>query len=118
MSKFENAIDHHIASMPAPAFKWRDREGIFHAIDKMETRHLFYTLCMIWNHSMPEEAATHEYKRYSFSAFYTPAYMEQAIKSIMPELFKRKDLQAGQLKTLEGMAAYALKNRIRLTQGE
>lgn len=36
-------------------FKWRTAEGEWIAPEKMETRHLFYTLRMIWNHSVPAE---------------------------------------------------------------
>lgn len=78
--------------LPAEAFRWRDRFGTFHPIDKMETRHLFHTLSMIWNHTMPDDAKTHDHRRYHFSLFYTVDYMRRAIFAIVPELETRPNL--------------------------
>ena len=73
-------------------FMWRDRNGKFHAPGQMETRHLFYTLRMIWNHSAPKELQIAPFKKYSFSPFYTPEYIIRAVKELSKELGKRKDI--------------------------
>lgn len=73
-------------------FKWRDRHGVYHAVSKMETRHLFFTLRMIWNNTMPATCRLPG-NLYSFGPVYTRAYMLQAIRSITRELAKRADMQ-------------------------
>lgn len=79
-------------TLPCEAFKWRDKKGVFHTPKSMETRHLFYTLRMIWNHSMLDTMRIEPYTRYTFNSFYTPAYMKEAIQHVGTELFKRNDL--------------------------
>jgi len=82
------------ATVPAELFAWRDSRGVFHAIDQMETRHLFYTLRMIWNHSVPEYAETRSpHQRYRFGRWYTPERMGEAVRWMMPELRERTDLE-------------------------
>ena len=78
---------------PARGFKWRDRHGEMHAPQDMETRHLFYTLRMIWNHTMPE-AARLPGNLYALSPQYTQAYMLEAIRALGNELANRDDLTA------------------------
>lgn len=86
------------------AWEWRDKDGYFHEVSVMETSHLFFTLRMIWNHSMPEEVKLKPYKHYSFTAFYTKEYMKEAIFNIGAELFKRTDLSQSQMTELQYMA--------------
>jgi len=73
-------------------FEWRDQKGVFHKVEDMETRHLYYTLRMIWNHSVPEEMKLKPYKRYQFDCFYTPQYIAIAVRKMMRELIKRTDI--------------------------
>jgi hypothetical protein len=72
-------------------FAWRDRTGQLHLVKRMETRHLFYTLRMIWNHTMPASARLPG-NLYSFGPTYTRQYMIDAISAIVPELAQRKDM--------------------------
>ena len=74
-------------------FQWLDQYGQRHYPKNMETRHLFYTLRMIWNHSAPEELKLKPYIKHTFSTFYTPEYMRNAIKALMAELSKRDDTE-------------------------
>jgi len=37
------------------AFTWKTQDGELLSPPEMKTTHLFYSLRMIWNHSMPEE---------------------------------------------------------------
>lgn len=85
-------------------FKWRDRKGNFHYPKGMKTRHLFFTLRMIWNHTMPLKFMP--FKMYYFSDFYTPAYFAKAIYHLTVELMKRHDLEPIQVKTIELMIDY------------
>jgi len=91
-----------------PAFRWRDRDGGFHDPSGMETRHLFHTVSMIWNHVMPPEAATHDFQRYSFSPFYTEDYMRSAVRAMLPELLGRDDLTAAWRHRIDFMRGWML----------
>lgn len=74
-------------------FLWRTRAGEDLRVNEMETRHLFYTLKMIWNHSAPEEFKIKPYKKYIFSDFYTNEYILKAVKAMIYELRKREDIE-------------------------
>ena len=76
----------------AADWRWRDRSGEFHRPAHMETRHLYFTVRMIWNHTMPEQYRFKGYKRYKFRSFYTEAYMVEAVYALSKELFQRDDL--------------------------
>jgi hypothetical protein len=77
----------------AQRFKWRDQHGGFTDPASMETRHLFYTLRMIWNHTMPLSARIEPFKRYKFGPFYTEEYLKGAIKHLSTELGTRRDMR-------------------------
>lgn len=73
-------------------FLWKDSKERFHDPKKMRTKHLFFTLRMIWNHSMPEQMKLRPYMEYTFSEYYTVEYIITAISVIGKELLSRKDL--------------------------
>lgn len=79
-------------NLPGSLFRWRSAGGDFHLIHQMETRHLFFTVKMIWNHSMPLEARSQAYRSYHFGPFYTNDYMLRALAAMCPELLNRPDL--------------------------
>ena len=87
-------------------FKWRDKRGQFHKPKNMETRHIFYTLRMIWNHSMPEEAKIRPYREYDFNPFYTKEYMQFAVLALAMELSDRYDLSFKSQNQLQFMLDY------------
>lgn len=74
-------------------FRWRDRTGEFHNPKDMHTRHLFFTLRMIWNNTLPESARLPNANLYTFGKFYTKIYLVTAIKELTKELVKRKDMK-------------------------
>jgi len=80
-------------TLPTQPFEWRDARGAFHKVREMETRHLFFTVCMIWNHAMPDDAKTHDYRRYTFGPFYTSEYMADAVRHTLRELLGRPDIE-------------------------
>lgn len=89
----------------ARGFRWRDRGGEFHDPLQMDTKHLFYTWLMIWNHSAPPHMRIWANHAYVFSDFYTPAYMLRAFRATYYELKTRKDLgykMAQVVKRIEG----------------
>jgi len=73
-------------------FLWRGRGGKLYNPKDMKTRHLFYTLKMIWNHSAPEDMKFKPYQEYNFSSFYTPEYTTKAVRFLFAELKTRKDI--------------------------
>lgn len=88
---------------PANVFKWRDRNGVKHAVTDMETRHLFYTLRMIWNHTMPG-AYRLPGNLYSFGSYYSEPYMLKAVRAITLELAGRTDMTAEWKRQLKQMS--------------
>lgn len=76
-------------------FFWRSAAcngGGERSVKEMETKHLFYTWLMIWNHSAPQELRIWDTKRYVFGPFYTNEYMLEAFREIYIELKTRKDI--------------------------
>jgi len=94
-------------SVPALTWRWKDRHDNMHAPRDMETRHLFYTFRMIWNHCAPPKARVgRNIQFYRFSPFYTADYMKQAVQHVWRELKTRRDLTAGQERELAEMMAW------------
>lgn len=75
------------------SFQWRDRYGVFHDPKQMKTRHIFYTLRMIWNHCAPDNLKLRPYQKYNFNSFYTTEYMIRAVKSLIEELKTRDNIE-------------------------
>lgn len=94
--------------VPAEPFKWRDAEGDFWSPADMETRHVFYTVRMIWNHAVPEDMRVGRNVRlYRFGKFYTHAYMKAAVLNLGKEVLTRNDLLPSQRRELGQIAAYS-----------
>lgn len=105
------------SNLPAAGWTWRDRTGGHHAPQTMETRHLFYTLRMIWNNTMPANAHVGQNPRYyAFGPFYTVEYMKTAVVHIATELATRPDMRANWLRELEQMRRYFDKDLQRIEQ--
>ena len=79
-----------VKSQVPAKFLWEDQLGQSWPPELMETRHLFYTLRMIWNHRMPEEAKLHPYKRYDLRR--SDKYLREAILALTKEITTRNDL--------------------------
>lgn len=100
--KTEYAID--------KTWRWKDKRHNFHYPKDMTTQHLFNTLKMIWNHAMPVKVGI--YNKYTFPAFYTDAYMKQAIKYLAIELSQRQDLFPASQMQLRFMVNWLARNQI------
>lgn len=87
-------------------FRWLSADGTWYRPRDMVTRHLFHTVSMIWNHSMPPAAHTHRFKRYEFGPYYTTEYMATAVRVMLPELLNRKDIKPEWLDRLRFMATW------------
>ncbi|MCP3735655.1 hypothetical protein M9979_12300 [Sphingomonas sp. RP10(2022)] len=90
-----------------PGWLWRTHNEGDIAPSQMRTTHLFFTLRMIWNHSMPTSMRVgRNVKLYSFGARHDARYMRSAIVHIGAELFRRTDLPAWMKRELDEMAAH------------
>lgn len=90
-----------------PAWTWRERSGTCVRPAAMETRHLFYTLRMIWNHAMPRHMTVgRNVKRWAFGPSHGPEYMREAILHIGAELLARADLAPWMLAELDQIRAW------------
>jgi hypothetical protein len=91
-------------------WRWKDRSNNFYYPKDMETKHLFFTLRMIWNHTMPVK--TGKYTLYRFGDFYTKKYMLEAVKHLAIELSKRKDLEPSWQMQLRFMVNWLSTNQV------
>jgi hypothetical protein len=97
---------------PAKLWRWRTKGGESYLLpQEMATTHLFYTLRMIWNHTMPKPAQLPG-GRYEFGPHYTDAYMKQAIAQLTPELARRRDLPADLQRQLKHMIDWLATHQI------
>lgn len=80
-------------NVPAEIFKWKDQFDVFKTPQEMDTHHLYFTLRMIWNHSVPIDMRMLPYQPYKFGKFYTAEYMAEAVKHLFLELKTRKDMK-------------------------
>lgn len=94
------------------AWRWRDKAGVYLRPDQMDTGHVFNTLRMIWNHTMPASAVTHDFIRHSFNKFYTKEYLLSAILPLTLELSKRTDMQEYQKRHLRIMIDWLKNNQL------
>jgi len=82
-------------------FYWRNK-GTVTAVTEMTTDHLFYTIRMIWNNTMPEPVPDNP-KFYSYGPNHSDEYLAEALKHLSAELFTRDDIKAFQEEQLEWM---------------
>jgi hypothetical protein len=73
-------------------FIWKDREDNFIRVSQMDTKHVFYTWLMIWNHGVPPWHQIWFRHRYTFGSYYTKNYMLEAFRAMYIELKRRDDL--------------------------
>lgn len=100
----------------ATPWTWRTQQGNFMLPSEMETRHLFYTLRMIWNHKMPEVARFPAYQQYEFSAFYTDVYFRQAILFLTEELAQRDNMIPQWKADLDHMITWLARYQLQMEQ--
>lgn len=79
-------------NLPDKKFKWRTKGGEFYKPHNMTTHHLFFTIRMIWNHSVPEHMQIKPFKKYILSDFYDREYLIKAVYNLALELSTRDDL--------------------------
>lgn len=84
-------------------WRWKDRDHNMWSPKDMRTSHLFYTLRMIWNNTLPEHMHVGKVKLYRFGSFYTERYMLQAIIHIYDELITRNNIEYGHQLELDEM---------------
>ena len=67
----------------------------------METRHLFFSIRMIWNHLAPVRLQLEPFKRYRI--YMTREYILSRTKSMLEELSTRSDVEDQWLEQLQFM---------------
>jgi len=106
MSQQDQSLISSQVDAAAKVFEWKDRNNNFYKVTEMETRHLYFTLRMIWNHVCPEELQLKPFKKYKFGKFYTQKYIEEAVYHLSRELSTRRDIPMTWLKDLRKIHAY------------
>lgn len=74
-------------------FRWRTKDrGVMLKPSEMDTKHVFFTLRMIYNNSVPDTYRHQPVRIYKFDDFYTDEYMALACRAMIIELSRRNDL--------------------------
>lgn len=85
--------------------KWKTSNGQSTKVTDMETKHLFYTIRLLWNTYMPEPLALGTQKVSYFTVeLYTYTYLKEVIQAMYKELGIRQDLDwdlEGQLEQMQ-----------------
>ena len=84
-------------------FKWIERDGNRISPADMATRHLVFSLRMIYNHTMPEEYHIPGGVRYSNVGSWPLARLRDSVRNLMAEVLKRDDLTPEFHRILNGM---------------
>lgn len=82
-------------------YRWRDRKGVDHHPHDMHTTHIFHTIIMIWNHSVPVDLQFRPFNKYEFPEFYTQQYMKDTVYYLVKELQMRRDLTPKMIEKLQ-----------------
>lgn len=73
--------------------KWITSNGEKTALTDMDTKHLFYTLRLLYNSFMPRDLSIGTYKQSYFTpSLYTSEYLLQLVPKMYGELISRTDL--------------------------
>jgi len=95
----------------ANTFQWKPRAEPEIAVKDMVDRHLFYTVRMIWNNFMPDEARVGEVRLYHFGPRYTSEYLADALRAMVPELERREhNLPVDWKRQISQMRAWFMKS--------
>lgn len=77
----------------APFFRWQTQDGLRLKPIDMDTRHLYMTVRMLWNHTMPVEFKLGPYHRYQLGDRFTEEYIKLSFRVLMSELVTRPDIE-------------------------
>lgn len=78
---------------PGNLFVWQTNDGHFLPPKDMKTPHVFYTLRMLFNHSVPPAFRVGEFKRRKHVDEWPLAYRVQASNAMQDELSTREDVE-------------------------
>jgi hypothetical protein len=94
------------------SFKWRmsGNHGYIE-VTLMTTRHLFNTLRMVWNLTIPEDTQLTKLNYSRLGPTYTPEYIKEAMTRLYSELLGRDDVTPAMLQELQPMRDYLARNR-------
>lgn len=82
--------------------RWVTQEGEVMKFSEMRTSHLFFSIRMIYNHSVPYGYQVSHSKQYDMSQF-PPDRRREALTYLITELSKRKDLDEWMVRQIQTM---------------
>lgn len=83
--------------------EWTTADGRTLRMTEMATTHLFFSVRMIWNHSVPEQMRFKPYRRWRFAR--PASYYAVKLRGLLTELALRDDLPGWMDRQLQEMAA-------------
>lgn len=78
---------------PTRPVVWKTQDGERIPVAQMRTSHLFYTVRMIFNHTVPRTYEIAGCKRYSDVRTWRVDFRRQAVAAMLSELAQRTDIQ-------------------------
>lgn len=91
-ANYDNSWRTGIGANPLAPFLWISHKGEAHYVTDMATPHLFYSLRMLWNNTVPPAFRVGKFKRYSDIPNWSKDYVQRAINELSTELAARSDL--------------------------
>lgn len=85
----------------AEPYKWKCNDGRRLTVQEMETKHLFNTIKMIWNHCCPANLQLTPFKQWNLNI--EPNYAKHGVQLMLEELATRKDIKPYMLDSLKKM---------------
>lgn len=93
LERTETSIDHNwrdgIGANPLAPFLWINHKGEAQYPRDMATPHLYYSLRMLWNNTVPPAFRVGKFKRYNDIAGWSRDYVKRAIDELSRELSNR-----------------------------
>ncbi len=93
------------ASAKARPFMWITHKGKAMLPRDMATPHLFYTIRMLYNHSVAPVFRIGDFKRYNDVPKWPLSYRERAMTNLENEFLKRDDAEQSELDEYNDMLA-------------
>ena len=85
----------HVAASPnpyyKPVFRWTTHDGKEFRPRDMATTHLFNSIKMLYNNTVPPAFRVGEFRRWADVATWDPEYLQEALKQLTAEFESRGD---------------------------
>ena len=91
-------------------FTWRTHEGEDLRPSQMDTLHLFHTVKMLWNHTVPDEQQIKPFRQWSL--YFDADERKEAMKEMLAELKRRTDKSALTSAQMVELCTIRLKDKV------